>query len=139
MFGPGNGPVFLSNIQCTGAEEDLLNCQNTLFVGSYCTHGRDVGVRCEGTSVQVCPNTYIISEILCIAKCTSGTIRLVSESNSYFRSYGRVELCINETWTTICDEHWDDVDAGVVCHQLGYSRYGLFIHASKSIDFGVQL
>ena len=51
-FGPGNGPVFLSDIQCTGSEEDLLECRNTLFVGSYCTHGRDVGVRCEGMVIE---------------------------------------------------------------------------------------
>ena len=51
-FGPGNGPVFLSNIQCIGSEEDLLECRNTLIVGSYCTHGRDVGVRCEGMVIE---------------------------------------------------------------------------------------
>lgn len=51
-FGPGNGPVFLSNIQCTGSEEDLLECRNTQFVGSYCTHVRDVGVRCEGMMIE---------------------------------------------------------------------------------------
>ena len=51
-FGPGNGPVFLGNTQCTGSEEDLLACRNTMFVGTYCTHGRDVGVRCEGIVIK---------------------------------------------------------------------------------------
>ena len=59
-----------------------------------------------------------------VAKCATSTIRLVSESGSYYRNYGRVEICINETWNTICDQHWDDIDASVVCHQLGYSKYG---------------
>ena len=59
-----------------------------------------------------------------LAKCADGTIRLVSESESYFRSYGLVEICVNETWVAICEEDWDEEDASVLCHQLGYSRYG---------------
>ena len=59
-----------------------------------------------------------------VALCESGTIRLVSDSNSYFRSYGRVEICIDEAWSTICDQHWDNIDASIVCHQLGFSSYG---------------
>ena len=50
-FGTGTGPVFLSDIQCVGSEANLLECRNSNFIqlgsNSYCTHGRDVGLKCE--------------------------------------------------------------------------------------------
>jgi hypothetical protein len=48
-FGLGSGPVFLSDVHCTGSEATLLDCPHTIIaLGSHCTHNRDVGVRCEG-------------------------------------------------------------------------------------------
>ena len=57
QFGEGSGPVFLSNLRCTGSEQTLLKCPNQFFVGSYCSHTRDVGLRCERKLV----NSYLMS------------------------------------------------------------------------------
>ena len=44
---------------------------------------------------------------------------------------GRVEVCVNNAWGTICDNVFSADDAEVICHQLQFDRKGniLFLYA----------
>ena len=37
---------------------------------------------------------------------------------------GRVEICLDNTWGTVCDLEWDDTDASTTCFQLGFASDG---------------
>lgn len=57
--------------------------------------------------------------------CNDGDLRLV---NGTTPMEGRVELCFNNSYGTICDDRWDVLDAIVTCRQLGFSSQGEYMH-----------
>lgn len=53
---------------------------------------------------------------IAIGACDSdGEIRLVG---GRYSNEGRLELCRNEVWGTVCNENWDITDARVACAEL---------------------
>ena len=56
-----------------------------------------------------------ILRLLSATQCTHGDLRLVGGYTDY---EGRVEVCIDGYWRTVCDNDFDDGDALVVCRQL---------------------
>ena len=51
--------------------------------------------------------------------CPDGDVRLRDGEQE---NEGRVEICIDNQYGTICDDLWDNKDAAVICGQLGFSR-----------------
>ena len=53
--------------------------------------------------------------------CTNGEVRLV-DGDSHLD--GRVEICYEGIWGTVCSDHWGSSEVAVVCRQLGFSSSG---------------
>lgn len=90
----------MDNVQCNGDEQFLVNC--THLSTHNCFHFEDAGVICK-------------------PPCVDGQIALFSGSNNL---EGRIEVCNNGQWGTICDDNFDNNDARVVCNTLGYPSEG---------------
>ena len=56
-----------------------------------------------------------------LSGCFNGTIQLVGGQST---NEGRVDICINGVWGTVCDDYWDTSDARAVCRQLGLPYTG---------------
>ncbi|CAI8026301.1 Deleted in malignant brain tumors 1 protein [Geodia barretti] len=95
MFGEGAGTIWLDEVACSGTESELQDCAHNGVGINNCRHREDASVAC-------------------VFECSSGTVRL-SGGNA---TAGRVEVCYNNVWGTICDDSWDVNDARVVCNQL---------------------
>uniref|UniRef100_A0A1X7T403 SRCR domain-containing protein n=1 Tax=Amphimedon queenslandica TaxID=400682 RepID=A0A1X7T403_AMPQE len=62
-----------------------------------------------------------VTEGYCNDNCQHGALRLVNGGATY---RGRLEICINSVWGSVCDDSFGTVDARVACRQLGYEVDG---------------
>ena len=63
----------------------------------------------------------ISDDYLLLVECKEGSIRLAGGEND---TEGRIEICHNDIWGTVCDAEWNTVDAEVLCYQLEFQAYG---------------
>ena len=82
------------------------------------------------STAKVCSTVYykgikadefvIMLPFICVtlADCDEGDVRLLDGTDD---SNGRVEVCHNGMWTSMCSSEYDQNIASVVCKQLGYN------------------
>ena len=96
-FSVGAGRIWLDNVRCVGTETRLIDCPAGALGTNACGHSSDAGVRCIALT------------------CPQGDVRLQGGT----ATQGRVEICNNNVWGTVCNDQWDNTDARVACQQLG--------------------
>ena len=63
--------------------------------------------------------------LFCTPDCTNGQVRLMNgTAPADGQREGRVEICYNDIYGTVCNDFWDELDAIVVCRQLGFNGSG---------------
>ncbi|KAL9984310.1 hypothetical protein ACROYT_G006586 [Oculina patagonica] len=118
VYGPVSGTVWLTNLQCSGSETNLMSCSHDVIGNKSESQWR------RRVASVICKDGFLPNEM---------SVRLRGGSHS--SNIGRVEVYYSGKWGTIYDSGWDINDATVVCRQLGYftasfSGYGLFCSAA---------
>ena len=81
-----------------------------------------------------------ICKIFTERECNETDIRLVNDSHSYLgptdrgkysTTEGRVEICLDGVWGTVCKTYWDTADAQVVCQQLNLTTKCKYIRNER--------
>ena len=119
----GVNPIWLSNVHCLGNETTLASCPHSGFGVQNCSHTEDVRVAChQSMYMPLLCGSKLWLDNQPLACSTQNALRLQDGANN---RTGRVEICNNNIWGTVCDHSWGTPNAQVVCRQLGFSPLGL--------------
>ncbi len=101
----GREPIVLENVRCVGNESNIANCSTSPIgqISNPVCHqpNRTAGVKCSTT------DDY----------CVEGILRLVDGPTFY---EGRVEVCRNSQWLSVCDVGVNSTLAITACERRSH-------------------
>ncbi|XP_068026531.1 scavenger receptor cysteine-rich type 1 protein M130-like [Melanerpes formicivorus] len=111
-----SGPAWLDRVECGDGNSSFWQCPSAPWELQSCHDLRDeTHISCSGTQPE--PSPDLGSPCPDSRSCTDREkIRAVGGEH---RCSGRVEVWLQGSWGTVCDDSWDRQDAEVACRQLG--------------------
>ena len=76
--------------------------------------------------------SFLLANTTVYSSCSNGDVRLVGGSTD---NEGNVQICYYNAWGSICDDSWGRSDSNVVCRQLGFQSYGIYLYIVMFIVF----
>jgi hypothetical protein len=111
-YGGGSGRIWLDDVSCYGTENSLDECRHRSWGSNNCGHYEDISIGCYNAT-------------------NATELRLVG---SYSLHEGRLQVRHRNTWGSVCNDAFNDIDAQVACYQLGYGRVGKTLHKKYGSD-----
>ena len=136
MFGDDIESAVLFSVNCSGSESELSECE--VSESGVCPE-HSAAVICQGLRKWL---FYVIQHLLIIHRlcdimkslladaqsdnCSHGDVWIASriDDTTTLSSEGRLEVCVNGVWGTVCDLRFGTGDAEVACKQMGYDGEG---------------
>ena len=109
LFGKGVGPIYPPSVITTPTSSTIEE--------EDCTHSDDAVIFCREDV---------------FTECATGSVRLYGSTSPI---EGRLEVCLNNQWGTVCDDSWHVAASAITCKVLGYFG-GEFVGTADFSDAG---
>lgn len=72
--------------------------------------------------VRMLNSTFPLAAVTAYANCTDGEVRLANGTTDQVTGIidGRLEVCFNHAWGTVCQNSFQSSEASVVCSLMGH-------------------
>ena len=124
----------LGDIQCLGREDNILNCSNSLVTSCPSHNVASVVCQCKKMFSYFAVMTVLHSFCSLLASttlpggcgCTEGDLRLGDGRYNVTTGVveGRLEICINEAWGSVCNNYFGSAESSVVCRFFNLTEGG---------------
>lgn len=92
-------------------------CPGTGVINNQINISYSIHNKCSPSFLQTCEMTIFQISLALYIACEDGIVRLENGTSSE----GRVEVCYEGYYKTVCDDFWDVLEARIVCRQLNFS------------------
>ncbi|XP_061493690.1 lysyl oxidase homolog 4 [Rhineura floridana] len=122
-YGPGDGPIWLDNLRCSGTESSLAECESNGWGVTDCNHNEDSGVICTGLRRPNPAAPRIQFQGSKVEEVRIKPILARAKLNSPITE-GAVEVKLQGRWRQVCDAGWTRNNTRVLCGMLGFPHEG---------------